>query len=205
MIAIARRPKRNRLHRRSVALRPTNRCDGVCPAKVDDQLADNLVREHAVRMHAVALRYLRSGDEAADAVQDAFVSALASLDRFRGEASVGTWLHRIVVNVCLMRLRARRSRPTQSLDALLPSLDHNGRSADSISPWQTSSDGLETQETRALVRACIDKLPADHCAILLLRDIDGFDTTDTAELLGISRVAVKTRLHRWLCFPQHAS
>jgi RNA polymerase sigma-70 factor (ECF subfamily) len=197
MIAFARRSNRAvSLRRRMSVVRTTKSVAIAQTTMSDEQMAETIVREHTGRMLAVAKRYLRCADEAADAVQDAFVSALASLDRFRGEASVGTWLHRIVVNVCLMRLRARRSQPTTSLDALLPSFDQFGRHAESISPCQAGSDGLELHETRTLVRACIDKLPADHRAILLLRDIDGFDTTDTAELLGISRVAVKNRLHR---------
>lgn len=206
MIALASKSRRCTIRRRAVLVRahvPTPVEKGLTDDSViahsktgDDQARAALVCEHAGRMLAVATGYLHSTDDAADAVQDAFVAALTALPRFRGDSALGTWLHRIVVNVCLMRLRSRRSQATQSLDALLPLVDGRDRPADAISPSSMGVAGLELHETRALVRACIDKLPADQRAILLLRDIDGFDTTDTAELLGISRVAVKTRLHR---------
>lgn len=162
----------------------------------DNAAFERLVREHAGPMLAVARRFLRCEHDAADAVQDAFLSAMRSIDGFAGNASIGTWLHRIVVNACLMRLRSARSRPATSIESLLPMFDESGHHAQRISSWDAPSHTLDTAELRGLVRRCIDELPEPYRVVLMLRDIEELDTRDTAERLGISEAAVKVRLHR---------
>lgn len=158
----------------------------------DQGACETLVRRHGGRMLAVARRLLRSDEEAADAVQDAFLSAFRSLGSFGGQSSLGTWLHRIVVNACLMRLRGRSRRRDVPLDDLPMGFDEaGGRAGHKHAPAI-----LSRQETRAQVRACIDRLPEPHRTILLLRDVQELDTDETAERLGIRPGAVKTRLHR---------
>ncbi|MBI1915353.1 MAG: sigma-70 family RNA polymerase sigma factor [Planctomycetes bacterium] len=164
----------------------------------DESACATLVRRHGGAMMACARRILHCEAESADAVQDALVSAFRSIGSFAGNARLGTWLHRIVVNACLVRLRARRRRRAVPLDDLLPTFDESGRPASRL-----AGDGarqplarLEREEVRAQVRACIDRLPDPHRTVLLLRDIEEFDTDQTAELLGTSRGAVKVRLHR---------
>src|SRR5262245_61828744 len=94
----------------------------------DESAYEALVRRHAGRLLAVARRFLACQADAADAVQDAFLSAFRALGSFREGSALGTWLHRIVVNACLSKLRARRRRPETSLD-LLPAFDESGRHA----------------------------------------------------------------------------
>jgi RNA polymerase sigma-70 factor (ECF subfamily) len=148
-------------------------------------------------MLAVARRFLGCEADSDDAVQDAFVSAFQSLDTFAGNARLATWLHRIVVNHCLMKLRQRKRRRTVSLDGLLPTFDETGHHTRPVTPWaQHPEERLSQAETRAQVRASIDRLPEPYRVVLLLRDIEERDTEETAELMGISRAAVKTRLHR---------
>ena len=156
-----------------------------------------LVRQHAGRMLAVARRFLRTEEDSADAVQDAFLSAFRSLDGFEGNSALGTWLHRIVVNVCLMRLRARSRSREVRIDDLLPTFDETGHHSRPVRPWENHALARLTQaETRAHVRACIDRLPDPYREVLLLRDIEELDTEQTAQQLGINPGAVKTRLHR---------
>jgi RNA polymerase sigma-70 factor (ECF subfamily) len=163
----------------------------------EQNACEEFVREYTGRLLAVARRMLRSEDDAADAVQDAFVAAFTSLAQFRGQSQLSTWLHRIVVNACLMKLRAQKRRDTVSLSTLLPRFDDAGRHCQPVSPWGSQNlEHIERSEIRHTVRACIDQLPEDYRAILILRDIKELDTTDTAALLGVSRAAVKTRLHR---------
>lgn len=163
----------------------------------DAVACEALVQRYAGRMLAVARRLLRSEEESADAVQDAFVAAFRSLDSFEGNSLLGTWLHRIVVNQCLMRLRARRRGRQVSLDELLPAFDASGHYARPVREWHAAAVcRLSREETRAHVRSCIDRLPDDYRTVLLLRDIEGLDTDETARHLGIRRGAVKTRLHR---------
>jgi RNA polymerase sigma-70 factor, ECF subfamily len=163
----------------------------------DEDACDALVREYGGRMLAVARRMLRSDEDAADAVQDAFISAFTSIRRFRGGSSLYTWLHRIVVNACLMRLRSLGRRNEISLDSLCPALGESGRHVQPVAAWsEPALKQLESAEIRATVRCCIDQLPDGYRTILLLRDIEELDTDETAKLLGLSPANVKTRLHR---------
>lgn len=156
-----------------------------------------LVREQSGRMLAVARRMLGCESDANDAVQDAFVSAFKAIGSFAGESSIGTWLHRILTNVCLMRLRSRGTRLTVSIDELLPTFDHTGHHIRSVARWTAAPHELvERSEICAKVRELIDQLPDPHREVLILRDIEELDTETTADVLCISTGAVKVRLHR---------
>jgi RNA polymerase sigma-70 factor, ECF subfamily len=163
----------------------------------DERACEALVRRHGGRMLAVARRFLRTEEDSADAVQEAFLAAFRSLDGFEGNSALGTWLHRIVVNVCLMRLRARSRSREVRIDDLLPTFDQSGHHSHPIRAWEDEALARLTQaETRAQVWACIDRLPDPYRAVLVLRDLEELDTEQTAQHLGISLGAVKVRLHR---------
>jgi RNA polymerase sigma-70 factor (ECF subfamily) len=155
-----------------------------------------LVRSESPRLLSVARRVLRNEEDAKDAVQDGFISALSSLDRFQGGAQISTWLHRIVVNACLMKLRSKRSRPEEAIDGFLPAFEEDGHIAVPASDWAPSEDLVMRDEVCRLVRASIDRLPESYRVVLLLRDIEELTTEETAEALGLTVVAVKVRLHR---------
>jgi RNA polymerase sigma-70 factor (ECF subfamily) len=136
-------------------------------------------------------------EDAQDAVQEAFLSAFKSLDRFDARSQLTTWLHRICVNACLMKLRSQRRRPERSMDDLLPQFLDDGHQRNPSSPWKpVEESGIERQELRDLVRSKIEELPEAYREVLLLRDIEELDTEETARMLGMSLAAVKTRLHR---------
>jgi RNA polymerase sigma-70 factor (ECF subfamily) len=162
----------------------------------DGRAYEALVRRHGGRMLAVARRLLRNEDEAEDAVQEAFLAAWRALPAFEGQSRLGTWLHRIVVNAALMRLRSRRRRPEASIDELLPRFDEDGHRLDAGPPPASADALLEHAELRAAVRRCIDLLPDSHRTVILLRDIEELDTKTVAALLEISEAAAKVRLHR---------
>lgn len=151
----------------------------------------------AGRMLAVARRILRNEDDAEDAVQEAFTQAYRALPRFEGHALLSTWLHRIVVNACLIRLRKRRRHGERSLEELLPRFQEDGHRLEVTDPWPRDPLAeLEAKDVRAGVREAIDRLPESHRCVLLLRDIEGRSGEETAERLGIRPDAVKMRLHR---------
>jgi RNA polymerase sigma-70 factor (ECF subfamily) len=163
----------------------------------DDDAFDELVRSAGGRMLAVARRMLGGEEDAQDAVQEAFLSAFKSLDRFDERSLLTTWLHRITVNACLMRLRSKRRRPERSLDDLLPTFRTDGHQTIPAGTWKPDpAAGIQREELCALVRTRIDELPAAYREIILLRDIAQLDTEQTADLLGITVPGVKTRLHR---------
>ena len=161
----------------------------------DEAAYEKLVREHTGRMLSVARRFLREEDDARDAVQDAFVSAFRAIGNFEGGSRISTWLHRIVVNAALMKLRTRRRKPEESIDDLLPRWKENGHPEQTPAPW-SAEKLLQRDQLRGLVQSGIDELPDTYREVLLLRDIEELDTSETAKLLGISSNAVKTRLHR---------
>jgi RNA polymerase sigma-70 factor (ECF subfamily) len=158
---------------------------------------EELVRGQSGRMLAVARRFLANEEDARDAVQDAFLSAFRSVERFEGSSRLSTWLHRIVVNAALMKLRTRRRKPEKSIEELLPRFLEDGHMAGPAAPWRPSAETeLERRELRALILTQIQALPEGYRNVLMLRDIEGFDTEEAAEAMGISPNAVKTRLHR---------
>lgn len=158
---------------------------------------EELVRTYGGRMLAVARRFVRQESDAQDIVQSAYLSAFRSLHQFEGNCQIGTWLHRIVVNQGLMKLRTRRRKPEESIEALLPAFQDDGHHVEQFSDWNVPADELlERQETRATVRACIDLLPANYREVLMLRDIAELPTQDVAQMLNLTPTAVKVRLHR---------
>jgi len=165
--------------------------------KGDAASYETLVREYSPRMLSVARRMLGSEDEARDALQEAFVNAFRGIDAFAGDCPLGAWLHRIVVNASLMKLRTRRRRPERSIDELLPRFLEDGHREDPGPAWPVRDfDEAEERELRARVRACIDELPEIYRTALVLRDIEGFDASEGAAALGIGQDAFKMRVHR---------
>ena len=163
----------------------------------DEASYEHLVRVYAARMLAVARRFVGNEEAARDCVQEAFLQAFRSIDRFEERASLGTWLHRIVVNAALTKLRARERRPEESLEALLPQFDGHGCRIEPEAGWSVSVETLlEERERRAAVRRTIEQLPDGYRNVLMLRDVEGYTTEETAALLGLAPGAVKTRLHR---------
>jgi len=167
--------------------------------KSGEELAfERLVRDQGGRLLAVARRFLRDEEEARDAVQEGFLSAWRALDRFDQGSRLSTWLHRIVVNACLMRLRTRRRRPEEPIEDFLPRFEADGHQVLHPTPeWEGSAETLLARsETRAIVREAIDRLPESYRAVLLLRDIEELSTEEAARSLGVTENAVKIRLHR---------
>lgn len=163
----------------------------------DENAAEELVRRFGAQSLATARRFLCSDADAEDAVQQGFLSAIQGIESFKGNSALGTWLHRIIVNVCLMKLRDRRRRSEVSIDALLPTFDASGHHAQAVRRWrETPQEQLVRDETRIFVRRSIDSLPDDYRTVLLLRDIEQLSTQETAEILDATPGTIKTRLHR---------
>jgi RNA polymerase sigma-70 factor (ECF subfamily) len=163
----------------------------------DPEAFAELVRIHRPRMQSVARRFCANPADAADALQDALVAAHAALERFEGTAQIGTWLHRITVNACLMRLRARRRRLEESLEtaggAGAPSAPGPATHASQEENAELQLARLERAKT---VREEVERLPESLRRVVVLRDLEELSTEDAARSLGITPNAVKIRLHR---------
>jgi len=150
----------------------------------DPRAFEELVRRHRDRMWAVALRTLRDPEEAADAVQEALISAYRAAGSFRAESAVTTWLHRIVVNACLDRIRRRQSRPTVSLPDEGP-----GEPAD-------ARDRMAERETAMAVEEALGMLAVEQRTAIMLVDIEGYSVADSALMLGVAEGTIKSRCAR---------
>lgn len=163
----------------------------------DAASAERFVRQHIGWMLAVARRVLRDAHHAEDAVQNAFAKIFDNIAGFDGRSALKTWMHRIVVNECLMMLRKAGRAETVPIDDLLPTFDRNGcRVEERWLTMETPESLLLKSDTRTLVKSNIDLLPDDYRSILILRDIEELTTADVAEILEISEANVKVRLHR---------
>jgi RNA polymerase sigma-70 factor (ECF subfamily) len=150
----------------------------------DPHAFEILVRRHRDRMWAVALRTLRDPEEAADAVQDALISAYRAAGSFRAESAVTTWLHRIVVNACLDRIRRRQARPTVTLPEEGPREPADAR------------DRMAERDTAMAIEEALAQLPVEQRAAITLVDIEGYSVADSAVMLGVAEGTIKSRCAR---------
>lgn len=148
-----------------------------------------IVRRHRDRLWAVALRTLGDREEAADAVQDALISAFRAAHTFRGQSAVTTWLHRITVNACLDRARKAAARPAapvaepERLEFLLE-------------PHESAAGPAERQDLHRQLIAALAQLPIDQRAALVLVDMQGHPVSEASRILGVPVGTVKSRCAR---------
>jgi RNA polymerase sigma-70 factor (ECF subfamily) len=146
-----------------------------------------LFERHRDRLWAVALRTTCDPEEASDALQDAMISAFRRAADFRGDSAVTTWLHRIVVNACLDRMRRKAARPVTSVT------DDDTLSAMSRQP---APDPADTSGSRMDIDAALRTLPEPQRAALVLVDMFGYPVNEVAQILGVSSGTVKSRCAR---------
>ncbi len=163
----------------------------------DEEAFASCVRSYFGRLVTVARRILGNEEDARDAVQDGFIAAFKEIARFEARSQLGTWLHRIVVNAALGRRRSKQRAMERSIEDWLPHFTDGEHQIDPPAPWKETAETLLRQkEVQQLVRGCIDQLPEIYRNVLLLRDIEGIDTQQTAQMLETTPGVVKTRLHR---------
>ncbi len=143
-----------------------------------------LFRRHYNRLWQLALRTCRTPEDAADSLQDALLSAHRNAATFRGDAEVRSWLHRIVVNACLDRMRRNKSRPATSL------------SDESVAEPAVERDDIAQREVRMVVAAALFTLPPDQRAALVAIDMEGYTVAEAAQLLGVAEGTIKSRCAR---------
>jgi RNA polymerase sigma-70 factor, ECF subfamily len=162
----------------------------------DPDAFGTLFTRHRDRLWAVALRTTGDPEEAADALQDALVAAFRRAESYRGEAAVTTWLHRIVVNACLDRLRRRKVRLADPLPDEPD--DHGGadRAAAAGAAVLDPADITVDHERRAAVMAALETLPPEQRAALVLVDMEGYSIEETALVLDCAPGTVKSRCSR---------
>jgi RNA polymerase sigma-70 factor (ECF subfamily) len=159
-------------------------------AEGDPEAFAVLYRRHRDRLWAVALRTMGDREDAADALQDALLSAHRAAPRFRGDSAVTTWLHRIVVNACLDRIRRRQAHPTVPLPDGGPGRDPDRPGG--VEPAAPVTD----HDTALVVRQALAKLPEEQRAALVLVDLQGYPVAEVALILGVAEGTIKSRCAR---------
>ena len=167
----------------------------IARCRAQDRAAfDELVLKYQDRVYSLAYRLTGNPEDAADVAQEAFLKVYRNIDGFRGGASFYTWMYRIAVNTVISRRRYDSARPQPvSLDAA----DLEGRAASSAAP--DPSDAASRAELQRLVAEAISRLEDPHRVLIVLRDIQGHDYDEIAEILDCPRGTVKSRLHRARC------
>ncbi|MGK2874014.1 MAG: RNA polymerase sigma factor SigM, partial [Nocardioides sp.] len=151
----------------------------------DSDAFGELFARHRDRLWAVALRTMGNPDDAADGLQDGLIAAFRRAGSFRGESAVTTWLHRVVVNACLDRIRAAKVRATSVLPDGFDLPGDANPAADT-----------ERNEQRSMVLAALGRLPAEQRAALVLVDMEGYPVAEVAVMLGVAAGTVKSRCSR---------
>jgi RNA polymerase sigma-70 factor (ECF subfamily) len=159
----------------------------------DPEAFGELFARHRDRLWAVALRTMGNPDDAADGLQDGMVAAFRRAGSFRGEAAVTTWLHRVVVNACLDRLRAAKIR---RFDALPDDVDDRGTVVATAARDDRPEEAAEVAERRRRVLDALATLPPEQRAALVLVDMEGYPVAEVAEMLGCAEGTVKSRCSR---------
>lgn len=161
----------------------------------DPRAFEQFVRVHTPALWAAARRLVKTDQDAEDCVQESLVAIWKSIDGFDGRSSLLTWARRIATNAALMHLRRRRARPELALDDLAPAFADDGhfarRQFDLAGP--EPREGLDDPDS---VREALDSLSDDHRTVLILRDVEGMEAKEVAEMLGGTDGAVRQRLHR---------
>ncbi|MFE5186683.1 RNA polymerase sigma factor SigM [Streptomyces sp. NPDC056628] len=155
----------------------------------DPDAFGEIVRRHRDRLWAVALRTLGDREEAADAVQDALVSAYRAAHTFRAQSAVTTWLHRITVNACLDRARKAASRKTSPID-------DTERLEQLLEPHESASAPAERNDLHRQLLEALGTLPPDQQAALVLVDMQGYPVAEAAQVLDVPTGTVKSRCAR---------
>jgi RNA polymerase sigma-70 factor (ECF subfamily) len=155
-----------------------------------------LFRRHRDRLWAVALRTMGNPDDAADGLQDGMISAYRRAASFRGDAAVTTWLHRVVVNACLDRIRAAKVRRAEPLPEDLEDIGARGSLVTATTAAGDPADLAVADERRRLVLAALEQLPADQRAALVLVDMEGYPVAEVADMLDCAVGTVKSRCSR---------
>ncbi len=162
--------------------------DESAPVDLERQLTE-IVEQYSDLAYSIAFRMLRNAEDAEDAVQEAYISAFKALPNFKGQSKLSTWLYRIVVNACLMKIRKDKSRAKY--------LSEKAFDDAIVYDWKNDpEEAAVNSELRSMLESGLDLLSPDLRAVVVLRDIQGLSTEESAEALDISIASLKSRLHR---------
>ncbi len=148
------------------------------------------------RIYTLAMSILKDEREAEEATQDVLLTVFRKVHTFKGNKTLTSWIYRICVNICLLRLRGKRRQKTVSIGDFLPVFTKDGMHANLVEDWSKEVEGkMLAKELGMAIKKFMDALPAGYRVIFVLCDVEGLTNEETAQILGLSVPAVKSRLH----------
>jgi RNA polymerase sigma-70 factor, ECF subfamily len=169
--------------------------------KQDVAAFEELLSRHEEKIYRLAMRFTRNETDAAEVLQETFLSTWRNLGSFQGKAQFTSWLYRVAANASLMLLRSQRRHPQVAVEDVAPAaLDQATAAGPTLgagTDWSKRPDEqFQSEELRRHIQGAVNALPESQQAVFLLRDVEGMSTEETADLLGVTVPTVKTRLHR---------
>jgi RNA polymerase sigma-70 factor (ECF subfamily) len=153
-------------------------------------------RSHG-RIFHLAMSILKNESDAEEAAQDVFMTVIRKIDTFKGNSALSSWMYRICVNTCLMRLRWKRRNDTVTIEEFMPVFTEEGMHASPMDDWSKDVErNALNDELGRMIRKFTDDLPEKYRVVFVLSDIEGLSNEETAKILGKTVPAVKSRLHR---------
>ncbi len=149
------------------------------------------------KIYGLAMSILKNESDAEEAVQDVFMTVFRKAFTFKGDSALYSWIYRICVNACLMRLRGRKRSETVSIEEFMPVFTDEGMHASPVSDWSKEVERkLLDKELGEVIRKATEKLSEKYRVVFVLSDVEGLSNEETAQILSLTVPAVKSRLHR---------
>jgi len=158
---------------------------------------NELLRLFQGKIFNLAMSILKNESDAEEAAQDVFMTVIRKADTFKGNSALYSWMYRICVNTCLMRLRGKRRNDTVSIEEFMPIFTDEGMHASPMDDWSKEVERKAlNEELGQMIRRFTDQLSEKYKVVFVLSDIEGLSNEETAKILGLTVPAVKSRLHR---------
>ncbi len=149
------------------------------------------------KVYSLALSILKNDSDAQEVAQDVFITVIRKVGTFKGDSALYSWIYRICVNSCLMRLRGKRRNETVSIEEFMPVFTEEGMHASLVDDWSKEVErNLLNKELGEIIQRYTDSLSEKYRVVFVLSDVEGLSNEETSEILGLSVPAVKSRLHR---------
>ncbi len=158
---------------------------------------DELLRQYQGKIFNLAMSILKNESDAEEAAQDVFMTVIRKVDTFKGNSAFYSWMYRICVNTCLMRLRGKRRNDTVAIEEFMPVFTEDGMHASPMDDWSKEVERKAlNEELGMMIRKFTEELSEKYRVVFVLSDIEGLSNEETAKVLGMTVPAVKSRLHR---------
>ena len=161
------------------------------------QAVEELLRLYQGKIFHLAMSILKNESDAEEAAQDVFMTVIRKVGTFQGNSAFYSWIYRICVNTCLMRLRGKRRNETVSIEEFMPVFTEEGMHASPMDDWskEVERDALN-EELGRMIRKFTEELSEKYRVVFVLSDVEGLSNEETARILGLTVPAIKSRLHR---------